>query len=186
MAGSTWWQPGGVFAALVAGAILAAGGAAGCVEDTGDPGAAPVYCSSSLVPRTTTICNGAFVVLTITDGPASGVDIVWTSDEGVLAYSENKAVFTAPSAGSGTARIRVRWPGPCDLTSYVAYEHCDGGPAGPDGGGAPDGPEADATETGTDTAPDAAGPDVGDQLDGQQAEGADGSDDAGTDAPDAD
>ena len=144
---------------------------------------APVYCASSLSPKTTTICNGASVVLILADGPATGVAVEWTSDVGSLAYTEDKAVFTAPSSGAGTARIRVRW-GSCDLTSYVAYEHCEGGTAGSDGG--------NGADTGADGAPDAS--DESDGQDGPAGDGAetdadgalDASDDASGDAPDAD
>jgi hypothetical protein len=102
--------------------------AVSCSDDPAQPGTAPVYCSGSLSPKTTTICNGAAVILTLSDGPANGDDIAWSNmDEGRLSSAQNHAVFEAPSAGAGTARIRVRWPGPCELTSYVAFEPCDGG-----------------------------------------------------------
>jgi hypothetical protein len=110
------------------GLLLGGFASAGCTEDA-EPGMAPVSCESSLSPKAATICTGSWIILKLSNGPPEGTDIAWTSDVGVgqLAYADDKAVFTAPSSGSGTTRIRVRWAGPCDMTSYIGYEPCDGG-----------------------------------------------------------
>jgi hypothetical protein len=148
----------------------------------------PTYCTSSLSPKTETICNGASLVLTLSGGPSAGEEIVWTSDVGSLAHANDRAVFEAPSSGSGTARIRVRWSGTCDLTSYIAYEPCDGGAAGADAstdaGGAWLDARDDSAEAGVD------GGDGGDDAGNDDARadadaGPDVSDDAAVDAPDA-
>jgi hypothetical protein len=125
-------KTGKAFVALSIGALLCGAGGQGCANDSAQPGPAPGACASSLSPQTATICNGTSVILTLSGSPPAGTDIAWESDFGSLAHADDKAVFTAPSSGSGTTRIRVRWPGPCDLTSYVAYEPCDSGAASRD------------------------------------------------------
>jgi hypothetical protein len=120
------------FVALSIGAFLFGAGAQGCADESAQPGPAPGACASVLSPQTATICNGTSVILTLSGSPPAGTDIAWESDFGSLTHADDKAVFTAPSSGSGTTRIRVRWLGPCDLTSYVAYEPCDGGAASRD------------------------------------------------------
>jgi hypothetical protein len=117
-------KPGKASFALFIGALSFGLGAAGCVDDS--PQQAPVACASLLSPKTETICNGTSLILTVSDGPPAGSDVVWDSDIPSLTHAGGKAVFTAPSSGSGTTRIRVRWTD-CDLTSYIAYEPCDGG-----------------------------------------------------------
>jgi hypothetical protein len=145
--------------APLAGVLLGGFALAGCAEDS-EPGMAPVSCESALSPKAATICTGSSIILKVFNGPPEGTDIAWTSDVGVgqLAYADDKAVFTAPSSGSGTTRIRVRWAGPCDMTSYIGYEPCDGG-AFVDGAvdGAADADAADdASDAGSDGIGDAA------------------------------
>jgi hypothetical protein len=157
------------FAAMIVGAALVGLSAARCSDDPAKPGMSPTYCTSSLSPKTETICNGASVVLTLSGGPSAGEEILWTSDVGSLAHSNDQAVFEAPSSGSGTARIRVWWSDVCDLTSYIGYEPCDGGAAGSDAGAGLDA-RNDSAEAGMDGG------------DGSDDAGGDGSDDAGADA----
>jgi hypothetical protein len=137
-------KTGRAFVAVSIGAFLFGAGAQGCADGSAQPGPAPGACASALSPQTTTICNGASVILTLSGSPPAGTDIAWQSDFGSLTHADDKAVFTAPSPGSGTTRIRVRWPGPCDLTSYVAYEPCDSGAASRDASADEDAP-ADAS-----------------------------------------
>jgi hypothetical protein len=166
---------------LFATALLAAIGAAGCTDDSAQPD--PGACTSLLSPKTATICTGTSLILTLTGGPPAGSDIAWESDFGMLAYADDKGVFTAPSSGPGTTRIRVRWPGPCDLTSYVAYEPCDGGADGAANADASEGGSADADASGGGPA-DADASEGDDGAAGADA-GQDGLDDAVADAPDA-
>jgi hypothetical protein len=133
-------------AALLFGAFAAGFAADGCSDTPAAPGQQPLACVSSLSPKTKTICTGTSVLLNVSDPPATGNGIEWTCDVGVIASSSQySAVFLAPSSGSGTARIRVRWPSACEFTSYIAYEPCDGGSDGAADGadGCTDGSTAD-------------------------------------------
>jgi hypothetical protein len=182
------------FAAMIVGAALIGLSAARCSDDPAKPGMSPTYCTSSLSPKAETICNGASLILTLSGGPSAGEEIVWTSDVGSLAHANDQAVFEAPSSGSGTARIRVRWSGTCDLTSYIAYEPCDGGTAGADAS-TDASTDADAwLDARNDSAGAGVDGDAGsddacdDSSDGAGADadaGPNGPEDAGVDAPDA-